>query len=642
MPSSVSTTIQTEAAQLIEHFRAGNHLGSLLNDFLVRHLPQPYKVSTGRAVDSKQHVSPAFNSLIHTASDPVPQIPADNLACVIDIHENLGLEGLRASYEKIAAVKGLEKGPRAKTKSGMTPADAVMGIVLAVKSDAPLEKLAEELELLNRGRPYQLWTDVVIVLTRGTVTYACQFPDKPLGDWLPPARASTMLAPMYLHIFARPHPQFALNRMCSLLLPYLYFFAPEIAFPNRNELIEGAPSSGMTIAPYQLNLKGEMLPVPPELRFNQFFLFPLGFRAEDDNGNVLSRVQYLPWQDGGVVRVSGKLPIEAFLVFAGKEALSQPIIRLPDAQISGIIPLSKEQFIQMAQRTARQSNLIIKPDERPKWVVEKVGDEGSSSPFVARLFLGVLNLRNQAHLGKELHEQFDKSYEGVMTGIQNIRAESKQLIEMYSFHRQKVEKGEGVKVTGSTIQVEDPIYREFRKQVEGVVGTAGRVCKDRMQEVLRTLGVEIGFLFRQQDTFEKEVAKLESKSPELAEYLTQTRAKWSERLVLQRNAIEHQGWPLPRVQYVLEPSGKVRVVEPLIDGQPITDFIAFMVDRVCCFVEELSAYALQAKMPNGLSISEIPIAERKEEVKERFQLALVGGGMRIWVLSYHDSKFEET
>jgi hypothetical protein len=296
----------------------------------------------------------------------------------------------------------------------------------------------------------------------------------------------------------------------------------------------------------------------------------------------------------------------------------------------------------MAQRTARQSNLLIKPDERPKWVVEKAGDEGTASPFVARLFLGVLNLRNQAHLGKELHEKFDKAYEGVMTGIQNIRVESKQLIEMYSSHRQRVERGEGVKVAGATIQVEEPIYREFRKQVESVIGTAGRVCKDRMQEALRTLGLEIGFLFRQQDTFEKEIAKLKPQNPEFADYLTQTRAKWSERLVLQRNAIEHQGWPLPRVQYVQEQSGKVRVAEPLIDGQPVTDFIAFMVDRVCCFVEEMSAYALQAKMPNGLSISEIPIAERKEEIKERFQLALVGGGMPIWMLSYHDSKFEDT
>jgi hypothetical protein len=541
MPSSISTAIKAEASHLIEQFRVSNQLGTLLNDFLGNHLPSPYKVNSGQSIDSRQSVSPTFSSLIHTASQNSTQIPADNLACVIDVHDKLGFEQLHASYEKIAAVKALEKSPRQKTKSGFTPADAVMGIVFSIDSDVPLEKLAEELEALNRGRPYQLWTDVVVILTRGIISYACQFPDKPLGDWLPPARSGTMLAPMYLHIVARPHAEFALNRMCSLLLPYLYFFAPEITSPKRDELLEGAPTSAMTIAPYQLNLKGQMVPVPPQLRFNECFLFPLGFLVEDDKGNVLSRVQYLPWQDGGVVRVTGKLPIEAFLVFAGKEALSQPIIRLTDAQISGIIPLSREQFVQMAERTARQSNLIIKPDERPKWVVEKVGDEGTGSPFVARLFLGILNLRNQALLGPELHEKFDKAYEGVMTGIQTIRSESKQLIDMYSSHRERVEKGEGVTVTSTAIHVEQAIYKEFRKQVEEVIGTAGRVCKDRMQDVLRTLGVEIGFLFKQQDTFEREIANLTAKSPEFADYLTQTRAKWSQRLVLQRNAIDIKG-----------------------------------------------------------------------------------------------------
>ncbi len=106
----------------------------------------------------------------------------------------------------------------------------------------------------------------------------------------------------------------------------------------------------------------------------------------------------------------------------------------------------------MAERTARQSNLIIKPDERPKWVVEKMGDEGTASPFIARLFPGVLNLRNQAHLGASIYEKFDKAYEGVMTGLQNIRAESKQLIEMYSSHSQKAGSGEGVKISGMALR----------------------------------------------------------------------------------------------------------------------------------------------------------------------------------------------
>jgi hypothetical protein len=111
----------------------------------------------------------------------------------------------------------------------------------------------------------------------------------------------------------------------------------------------------MTIAPYQYNLTGQLVPVPLELQFNQFFLFPLGFRAVDERDEELARVRYLPWQDGGIVRVAGKLPIEGVLVFGGKEAISQAVIRFEGEQFSGVIPLSRQGFIEMAERKAKQS-----------------------------------------------------------------------------------------------------------------------------------------------------------------------------------------------------------------------------------------------------------------------------------------------
>jgi len=236
---------------------------------------------------------------------------------------------------------------------------------------------------------------MVVVVARGTIHYVCQFPHQPLGTFLPPAREAFVSAAMYVHIFARPHAEFSLNRMCAVLFPYLHFFSPGTSLPPYPEALEGVPKTGLTIAPYQANLKGDLVPVPTELRFNQFFLFPLGFSVEDRKGELLAKVQYLPWQDGGVVRVIGKLPIEGLLIFAGADALKQPVIRIGGEQISGVIPLSREHFIEMAERTARQSNLVIKPDERPKWVVEK-RDEGTTSPFIARLYMGILRLRDLA------------------------------------------------------------------------------------------------------------------------------------------------------------------------------------------------------------------------------------------------------
>ena len=96
---------------------------------------------------------------------------------------------------------------------------------------------------------------------------------------------------------------------------------------------------------------------------------------------------------------------------------------------------------------------------------------------------------------------------------------------------------------------------------------------------------------------------------------------------------------LPKVRYEAH-GNTVRAAEPLVDGQPVTEFVTHMADRLYCFVEDMMAHALQAQMPAGISITEIPLAERNPEIVERFQPALANGVMPIWVILYHDSKFE--
>jgi hypothetical protein len=278
---SISAELKAACEQLVADSRLpDSNVAALLNAFFNRYLPQPYRATPGRAFDSKGTESLDFGSLIYTSLSDLVNVPADTLACAIDVHQKLGLEELRSSYEKIAQVKGLAKSPLPPKKSSSTPvADATMGVVFAVDSDVPLEKLGEELEQLNKRYSYRQWVDMVVVATRGTIGYVCQFPHKPLGDFLPPARDGIMLAPMYVHIFARAVGPFSLNRMCAILFPYLCFFWPGLAYAPFKEILEDVPQVGMNIAPYQLNLKAELVPVPRELRFNQFFLFPIGFRA---------------------------------------------------------------------------------------------------------------------------------------------------------------------------------------------------------------------------------------------------------------------------------------------------------------------------------------------------------------------------
>jgi hypothetical protein len=91
--------------------------------------------------------------------------------------------------------------------------------------------------------------------------------------------------------------------------------------------------------------------------------------------------------------------------------------------------------------------------------------------------------------------------------------------------------------------------------------------------------------------------------------------------------------------------GQIRVSkshEPQISNQPVTEFVKVMLDRLACFVEEVTAHCLQTKMPAGLSIREIRLEQRLPEVPERFQNTLKDGGTVVWRLTYHQNTFEET
>lgn len=67
-----------------------------------------------------------------------------------------------------------------------------------------------------------------------------------------------------------------------------------------------------------------------------------------------------------------------------------------------------------------------------------------------------------------------------------------------------------------------------------------------------------------------------------------------------------------------------------------------MLERLACFIEELSIHGLQGKLTAGISITELPISDRDPKAPERFRLALVSGGMPIWQIHYHDRSFEQT
>ena len=185
-------------------------LSDALNQTLNQLLVWPFRATKGFAIDAEGQKTDIFGTLIYTVSQsqPTPEpsnFSADNVACVIDVDESLDVERLRAAYERIACAKRLKKTPTPNV-SNVPHTTVTLGIIFARDATMPIETLAEELDRLNRQHPDREWTDIVVVLTKGTINYAVQFPgENVLGDFLPPAEgvSERYSAPLYVILFIR-------------------------------------------------------------------------------------------------------------------------------------------------------------------------------------------------------------------------------------------------------------------------------------------------------------------------------------------------------------------------------------------------------------------------------------------------------
>jgi hypothetical protein len=622
---------------------AGANLGSELNAGVAEFVGWPFVVSTGRVEDVVGKTTPHFACVVHTAANGSPAsdvIAADNAAVVIDVIENMGVDEFRVAYERIAQAKRLQKSPAPNLKKTAV-ATLTLTMIFAQRAGVSLEVLAEELQRLNESRPHEDWPDMIAVSGVGVISFACQFPGHPkLGDIFPPAeKGLRALPPWYVIVTMRPTLEGTFNKLVAFIAGYATIFSPGAKVPNFTLLLEDVCSNMVTLGGYQYNLAGELKPVPRQFYADRY-IPPLPIRIKDRGGELLSTVEFIPWQDGGVVLMRGKLPLESILVFLGKEALSSGgITKLaPGFQLSYVLPIKHADFIEALTRLSRQSNMTVRPTE-PSLTIQKMANEGTSTPFIARMYMGIMRLRDVIYTDPKERLNFDKVLDQTYSALMAARTTAKEITEKWEAHSRQVASGEIARLERGNIHVEEDLSRDLRRHVESFVYSAARTFKEGMRTLGRGMGKDIGFMFQKQPTYERNLQVLQATDPALADYLRETRTSWSQRLIQTRNAIDHEGWALPRIEYKAR-NGRVASTQPLIDGQPTVEFVEFMLDRLSCFVEDFTAHCLQSRMPHGVTIAELTLAERPGECPERFRLTLREGGLPEWTILYRTATFD--
>lgn len=622
-------------------------LSVTLNQTLNNLLSLPLAASSGLMIDSTNQKTDVFGSLIYTQSvetteDDPNEISADKIACVIDIADTMTLENLRLAHLKITQAKKIKAACMSNTRMSPKPQGA-LGIIFAKKSDVALESLGEELARLNKDIPSTAWPDMLIILSQGTISYGMQHYGSPdVGDMILPDETASPYPPaIYVISLVKATKDYALNNMFSYIFAYLQIIRPALNLPSYLDIIKNTSHKAMPLAGYQYNLRGELCTIPRHGYKGQALPKPI-FYIEDKKNNPIAILDFSPWQDGSIIALKGNLSLNTILSLLDKTK-QYPIIHVPNSNIqtSPVLPINYLHFQCLLQQINAQKDFSVK-QHKQTFTKSTFSDEGASSPFSARIFIGMLDLRDNALKNPALYKEFDKTYHLIITELYKLKATAKKINDLWEDHSSKLSQGKaGIIEPDGSIRIINNIDRELRNEVESFTITAVRILKNSMQNLIRLFNVDIGFLFKKPSAFQTSLQRLYASNPSLAAYLEKCRNLWSEQLINSRNSLEHHDTRLADVSHFND-SGTLRASEPIIENQPVTQFIKFILDRLTCFVEDITAHCLQTQLEPGFIFTEIKLQERNPEIPKRFRLSVEQEAVEAWSICYKSILFEDS
>jgi len=277
-------------------------------------------------------------------------------------------------------------------------------------------------------------------------------------------------------------------------------------------------------------------------------------------------------------------------------------------------------------------------------IFRKVLEEDSSSPFIARLFLGVLDIRgllamSQMDAFRRISErEFDKEYNPLFESLKATKRSAEETINLIYGHRKSVLNGNAIREYEGNYIVDEIIDDQLNQYFGNFLDEGVIAYKDCLQNFITNIyGFDIGFLFGKPKPFAKGIIRLRSEGNNtLADYIESVRNEWSENFIKLRNN-RHGGWRLPRLEYELWASGIGRVKFLTVNGLLVENFTTIHANRIFRFVEDIIAYGFQQFYSSTIYLSEIPKESQDPSCPKRFKTSAKGLGSDVpWDLVYQD------
>lgn len=253
----------------------------------------------------------------------------------------------------------------------------------------------------------------------------------------------------------------------------------------------------------------------------------------------------------------------------------------------------------------------------------KIKNKGTEDPLIARLFFGVLKLRDYIIQEEQERLAFDQKYEPVKANLEEAQEDMLSLIEAMDSHLRKVNGEEIIRFQNGVIEVSESIDNFMNKNFKNFF-IKGDISVRSLMKLAQHLGFDISFFLRKDKDFEKG-AKLflekypEKKYVEFIKMLESDRKSWYATFDLIRNKIEHEGLSLPNTKYIKDKE-KVVVIFPTINGESLEELLKAFWENLFEFIEDVTVNLISFKLTPPFMIRMIPEESRDKSFPLKYDI----------------------
>lgn len=268
-------------------------------------------------------------------------------------------------------------------------------------------------------------------------------------------------------------------------------------------------------------------------------------------------------------------------------------------------------------------------ENKPKRVIGRLHGGGLSDPFIARMMMGICDIRDFIFTQDKERREFDKYYNSVRQNLQEARFVKDKFKEVYENHLDKVMNGNIAKYEESFIKVDETVdfdcniyFKDFF-----IRGYIALDCLKMLTDKIFDTNIE--FFFKPDKSFEQGMNRFKAKYPGylfkfFIDMLIDERKTWFSLFVEMRRKIEHKGFELAKVQYILK--GNVIIpIFPKIGKREIVDEFELIWENLFSFCEDVIVMMFSSKITkkSGLGIMHIPENMRDQLKPIKYKVSIM-------------------